>query len=156
VPQETRASRYSAFLLLCLSAPCLGGRLTSTAPPAAAPLNPRNTTHPPARARAVPEIARAARAQHPQMSWSRCILTGSGFLERAHGCMFFSCCPNLAVEQSMLSQEALLTPLKLRESHYTRLLSEHAAQVRLVVHTLSSACSALLMICAGTHCRGGN
>jgi hypothetical protein len=38
--------------------------------------------------------------------------------------------PADALVQSLLTQEALLTPLKHRESHYTRLLAEHAAQVR--------------------------
>lgn len=56
----------------------------------------------------------------------------------------------------MLSQEALLTPLKLRESHYTRLLSEHAAQVRHAAPILPSACSVVLTMCTGTHCRGGS
>ena len=37
--------------------------------------------------------------------------------------------PADALVQSLLTQEALLTPFKQRESHYTRLLAEHAAQV---------------------------
>ena len=45
--------------------------------------------------------------------------------------------PADALVQSLLTQEALLTPFKQRESHYTRLLAEHAAQVR-DVHARSS------------------
>ena len=60
--------------------------------------------------------------------------------------------------QSMLSQQALLTPLKVRESHYTRLLSEHAAQVcsLFLVASCSHLPAILIVLCAGTHRRGGS
>jgi hypothetical protein len=58
--------------------------------------------------------------------------------------------PADALVQSLLTQEALLTPFKQRESHYTRLLAEHAAQVRDVRARSSwrvgSACSTRMRV----------
>jgi len=114
-----------------------------SAPPALCGRHPRHASH--ARARA---------------DVLRCLWRSSCYLspirpapshQRLDGQGSPSPTPADAMVQSLLTQEALLTPLKQKESHYTRLLAEHAAQVRDARGSSLQYCLHACAIRASTH-----